>query len=55
MQLIGKLNSIGTLVRRTEHVRVSTLEIQPICSVNELDTRLALCNGIRVYMYLESS
>jgi len=48
MQLIGNQNSLQTCVRRTEHVRVSTLEIQPTCSVYELDTRLALSNGIRV-------
>jgi len=49
MQIIGNQNVIRTRTRRTKHVRVSTLEIQPICSGHELDTRQALSNGIRVF------
>jgi len=37
MQLIGNQNTLRTWVRLTEDVRVLTLEIQPICSVYELD------------------
>jgi len=32
------------MLRPTEDVRVLTLEILPICSVYEFDTRLALTN-----------
>jgi len=49
MQLIGNKKSLRTCVRATENVRVLTLEIQPISSVYEFDTRLALSNKKRVY------
>jgi len=49
MQLIGNQSSPCTWFRPTEVVRVLTLEVQPICSVYELNTRLALSNQIRVY------
>jgi hypothetical protein len=49
MQLIGNQNSFRMKVRRTEHVRISTLQIKPICSVYELHTQLAISNGIRLY------
>jgi hypothetical protein len=49
MQLIGNQNSPRTCVRPTEEVPVLTLEVQPICSVYELNTRLALSNEILVY------
>jgi len=42
MKLIGNQNNHRKWVRRTEHIRVSTFEIQPICWVYELHTRLAL-------------
>jgi len=48
MQLIGNQNSLHTLVRRIENVRLLTLEVEPTCSVYELDKRLALNNEIRV-------
>jgi len=48
MKLIGNQNSLRTYVRPTEVVRVLTLEVQPTCSVYELDKRLALSNEIRV-------
>jgi len=49
MQLIFNQNRIRTWFRPTEVLRVLTLEIPPICSVYEIDTRLALINEIRVY------
>jgi len=49
MQLIGNQNSLRTCVRPTDDFRVLTLEVHPICSVYELNTRLALSNEIRVY------
>jgi len=49
MQLIGNQKSLRTCVRRTEDVRVLTLEIHPISSVYEFNTRLALSNEKRVY------
>jgi len=49
MQLIGNQNNPRTWFRPTEDVRMLTLEIQPICSLYELDTRLALSNQIREY------
>ena len=49
MQLIGNQRSLRTCVRPTEVFHVLTLEIQPISSVYEVDTRLALSNAIRVY------
>jgi len=49
MQLIGNKKSLRTYVRATEDVRVLTLEIQPISSVYEFDTRLVLSNEKRVY------
>jgi len=49
MQLIGNKGSLRTCVRPTEDVCVLTLEIMPISSVTEFDTRLALSNEIRVY------
>jgi len=48
MQLIGIKNSLRTRLRPTEDFRLLTLEVQPICSVYELDKRLALSNDIRV-------
>jgi len=50
MQLIGNQKSLRTCIRPTEDVRVLTLEIQPISSVYEFDTGLALSNEIRVYV-----
>ena len=49
MQLIFNQNRIRTWFRPTEVFRVLTVYIQPICSVYELDTRLALSNEIRIY------
>jgi len=49
MQLIGNQNNPRTWFRPTEYVRMLMLEVQPICSVYELDTRLALSKEIRVY------
>jgi len=49
MQLIGNQKSLRKCVRRTENDRLLTLEIQPISSVYEFDTRLALSNEKRVY------
>jgi len=49
MQLIGNQVSLRTCVRPTEGGRVLILEKQPISSVYEFDTRLALSNEIRVY------
>jgi len=49
MQLIGNQKSLRTCVRPTEDVRVLTLEIQPISSVYEFNTRLSLSNEKRVY------
>jgi len=48
MQLIGNQNSLRTWVRPTENFRLLKLEVQPTCSVYELDKRLALSNEIRV-------
>jgi len=49
MQLIGNQKSLRTCVRPTEEVRVLTLDLQPISSVYEFDTRLALSIKISVY------
>ena len=43
MKLTGNHNSLSTWVRPAEVVRVLTLEVQPNCSLHDLDTRLALC------------
>jgi len=48
-QLIGNQNNLRTWVWPTEDIRVLTLEVQPLSTVYELDTRLALSNEIRVY------
>jgi len=49
MQVIVNQRRIRTWFRPTEVFRVLTVSIQPICSVYELDTRLALSNEIRIY------
>jgi len=49
MQLMCNQNSLRSWVRPTEIVRVFTLEVRPISWIYELDTRIALCNEIRVY------
>jgi len=49
MQLIVNQNSPRTCVRPTKNIRVLTLEIQPISSVYEFNTRLTLSNEVRVH------
>jgi len=49
MQLISNQKSLRTCVRPTENVRVLPLEIQPVSSVYEFHTRVALSNEIRIY------
>jgi len=49
MHLIGNQKRLRTCVRPTEDVRVLTLDLQPISSVYEFDTRLALSIKISVY------
>jgi len=49
MQLIGNQKSLRTSFRPTEGARVLTLDVQPISSVYEFDTRLELSIKISVY------
>jgi len=48
MQLIRNQNSLRTWDRPTEDVGSLTLEVQPTCSVYELDKHHSLSNEIRV-------